>query len=79
MHWLTKRIDGEEEKFTSFVLHPGFVATDMGNLAAGLLGMEHAPVTITDSVDGMLRIIDNATKEKHGAKFFEYDGKPYPW
>lgn len=78
-HWITKRINGEEEKITSFVLHPGWVATDMGNLSANLLGLEQAPLSIQDSVDGMLRIIDDATKDTHGATFSEYNSQPYPW
>jgi norsolorinic acid ketoreductase len=78
-HWLTKRINTEEKKITSFVLHPGWVATDMGNLGASNVGLKEAPLSIKDSVSGMLQIIDKATKDTHGATFLQYNDEPYPW
>ncbi|KUJ19321.1 NAD(P)-binding protein [Mollisia scopiformis] len=79
VHWITKRINTEEKKITSFVLHPGWVATDMGNVGAHRLGMKEAPVSIKDSVDGMVKIIDKASKDTHGGIFWEYTGEQYPW
>ncbi|KAK6857277.1 NAD(P)-binding protein [Apiospora arundinis] len=78
-HWLTKRINTEEDKVTAFVLHPGWVATDMGNRGANRVGLAQAPTSVQESVDGMLRIIDSATKETTGATFHEFNGNLYPW
>ncbi|KAH9894637.1 hypothetical protein F4778DRAFT_747724 [Xylariomycetidae sp. FL2044] len=78
-HWFTKRINTEEKAITSFVIHPGWVATDLGNKGARNRGLTEAPVSVKKSVGGMLEIIDKATKETHGATFWEYNGKPYPW
>lgn len=47
----------------------------MGNLAASLLGMEQAPVSIKDSIDGMVSIVEAATKGDHGGNLFEYTGE----
>lgn len=80
MHWITKRINTEEEKITSFAIHPGWVATDMGYKAASEVGYKEAPpVSIKESVDGMLQIIDKASKVTHGGTFWEYNGQRYPW
>jgi hypothetical protein len=79
VHWITKRINTEEDKIASFVIHPGWVATDIGNLGAARLGLERAPVSVQESVEGMLRIVDAASKETHGGTFWEFTGEMYPW
>ena len=56
--------------FTSIVMHPGWVKTDMG-------GAE-APVAIPDSISGMLKVIDGLSVDKTG-KFFNFDGEELPW
>ncbi|RYP49210.1 hypothetical protein DL769_011108 [Monosporascus sp. CRB-8-3] len=78
VHWLTKRMNAEEE-ITAFVADPGFVATELGNRAANLLGFERAPVDIADACDGIVALIDRATKEIHGGKFMGYQGIELPW
>ncbi|KAK8876850.1 NAD(P)-binding protein [Apiospora arundinis] len=42
-HWLTKRINTEEDKVTAFVLHPGWAARAMGNRGANRVGLEQLP------------------------------------
>lgn len=78
-HWLTKRINAEQESITAFVADPGFVATDMGNFAARKLGLERAPVDVKDAMDGVVSEIDKATKETHGGKFISFQGGAQPW
>lgn len=56
--------------FSVVVLNPGWVKTDMGGSGARL--------TPEDSVAGMRRIIDTAGPAQTG-KFFNYDGREYPW
>ena len=53
-----------------FVLHPGWVQTDMGGA--------NAMITPTQSVEGMLRTIDVATME-HSGRFWEWNGNEIPW
>ncbi|KAF2792530.1 NAD(P)-binding protein [Melanomma pulvis-pyrius CBS 109.77] len=79
VHWLTKRIDAEEEKIASFVLSPGWVQTDLGNTGAVYFGFEKAPVTVEDSCSGMVKLLDGVTKESYGGKLWDYTGEQLPW
>jgi NAD(P)-dependent dehydrogenase (short-subunit alcohol dehydrogenase family) len=56
--------------FTCVVMHPGWVQTDMGG--------PNATLTKTESIAGMLGVIENLTTESTG-KFFNYDGTELPW
>jgi len=56
--------------FTSIVIHPGWVKTDMGGA--------DAPLDIPESISGMLAVIDSLTVESTG-KFFDYNGDELPW
>jgi NAD(P)-dependent dehydrogenase (short-subunit alcohol dehydrogenase family) len=63
-------VDWASRGFAVIVLNPGWVKTDMGGSGARL-----APA---DSVKRMRRIIDSAGPDQNG-RFFNYDGKDYPW
>jgi norsolorinic acid ketoreductase len=58
---------------------PGWVQTDLGNEGARNAGMSSAPLTVEQSVHGMLTQLDGATRETHGGKPINYDGKVLPW
>ncbi|KAI1413718.1 NAD(P)-binding protein [Hypoxylon sp. FL1857] len=84
VHWVTKRINQEEDWLTAFVIHPGWVDTDMGQAALNGLGLAASNVkvpviTIDESCDGMVQLIDIATKETHGGRFWDYDGGRESW
>jgi NAD(P)-dependent dehydrogenase (short-subunit alcohol dehydrogenase family) len=55
---------------TCFVMHPGWVKTDMGGSNADL----EPAVSIT----GMRKVIANASAESNG-KFYNFDGSELPW
>jgi NAD(P)-dependent dehydrogenase (short-subunit alcohol dehydrogenase family) len=57
-------------EFTSVVLHPGWVKTEMGG--------QSAPVTPSESVAGMMGIIEKLSTEQSG-KFFDFEGNELPW
>ncbi|KAL4946452.1 hypothetical protein BDV06DRAFT_234055 [Aspergillus oleicola] len=78
-HWYTKAISVEDPWLTAFPVDPGWVASDLGNRGANLLGLERAPVSVEDSATGVVKIIDAATKETHSGKLFKHDGKEEPW
>ncbi|XDG01523.1 hypothetical protein ABKA04_001138 [Annulohypoxylon sp. FPYF3050] len=83
-HWVTKRINQEEDWITAFVIHPGWVDTDMGQavkLGLGLAGknVKLPIITVDESCNGMVRLIDVATRESHGGKFWGYDGTRESW
>ena len=59
-----------DEGFINIVMHPGWVRTDMGG--------ENASLSKTESVSGMLGVIDGLDAESNG-KFFNYDGSELPW
>ncbi|EGR1585343.1 SDR family oxidoreductase [Vibrio parahaemolyticus] len=54
----------------TMAIHPGWVQTDMGG--------KDGKVTVEESVEGMLNVIDNL-KLKHSGSFFVYDGTQLPW
>jgi NAD(P)-dependent dehydrogenase (short-subunit alcohol dehydrogenase family) len=55
---------------TAFVMHPGWVKTDMGGADADI-----EPAV---SISGMRKVIADATSESNG-KFFNYDGAELAW
>ncbi len=59
-----------DDNISFLILHPGWVKTRMGG--------ERAPVELTDSVDGMLKLINNHRLEDSG-RFVQYDGVDLPW
>ncbi|OTA99519.1 hypothetical protein M426DRAFT_67652 [Hypoxylon sp. CI-4A] len=79
IHWLTKKINAEEEWLNALVINPGFVQTDLGNFAAQLAGLEKAFVTVEGSSAGVVKVIDGATKESHGGRFWNYTGEEVAW
>ena len=54
----------------AFVMHPGWVQTDMGG--------EGADITPEVSITGMRKVIASATKKNNGA-FFNYTGEEIAW
>lgn len=62
--------DVASKGITSVVINPGWVQTDMGG--------PRAPLTPTESVAGMLRVIRALTAEQNGA-FLQWDGSESAW
>jgi NAD(P)-dependent dehydrogenase (short-subunit alcohol dehydrogenase family) len=52
------------------MIHPGWVRTDMGGASASL--------SVSQSVSGMLKLIDQLSLSDTG-KFFAWDGRELPW
>ena len=63
-------IDLKAYGITVVSLHPGWVKTDMGGA--------NAPVSIDESVEGMIRVIE-MTDIKDTGKFLNYHGRELPW
>lgn len=79
LNYLIRKIHFENPELTAFPLNPGWVQTDMGNLGARSSGMDKAPVTLQDSVNGMLAKIDSATRENASGTFQSFDETKYQW
>jgi NAD(P)-dependent dehydrogenase (short-subunit alcohol dehydrogenase family) len=58
--------------FTVIPLHPGWVATDMGNLGGD------GAMPVEESVSAILSVVHNLSKED-SAKFLSYDGSILQW
>ena len=56
--------------FTSIVMHPGWVKTDMGG--------PDATLEVEESINGMVAVIEGLSPADSG-KFFNYDGQQLPW
>jgi norsolorinic acid ketoreductase len=65
-NYLVKALDVENPSLLTLSISPGWVATDMDNGAAVAQGHAQAPVTVEDSVPGVLSRIDAVTKETSG-------------
>ena len=59
-----------KDNISFLILHPGWVKTRMGG--------EHAPVELSDSVEGMLELIYSHSLDDSG-RFVQYDGVDLPW
>ncbi|KAH7400158.1 aflatoxin biosynthesis ketoreductase-like protein nor-1 [Cadophora sp. MPI-SDFR-AT-0126] len=79
LNYIVRKIHFENPELTAFALVPGWVQTEMGNLGARSSGMEEAPVTLKDSIHGMLSKIDGATREKTSGTFQSFDDTEYTW
>ncbi|KAI1088935.1 NAD(P)-binding protein [Rostrohypoxylon terebratum] len=74
LNWFVARIHAEDEWMNTFALSPGWVQTELGNKGARGLGLEKATVGVDESVDGMMKMLSETSKEKHGGKMVSYDG-----
>lgn len=74
-HYLTGKLHPEEPWLTSFSIDPGWVRTEMGNAGARALGLEEAWGDPDDSVKGMVKVIDAATRETHSGKMWTAEGE----
>ena len=51
----------------------------MGNRGAESFELEKATITTEESVEGLIKVFDAATRETHGGKLWLWDGKQVPW
>ena len=80
MSWYGIRINAEDEWLNTFILDPGYAATDMGAYVIGLFGLPMEALTPPDEIaDGMFKILRTATKEEHGGKLVLYTGEITAW
>jgi NAD(P)-dependent dehydrogenase (short-subunit alcohol dehydrogenase family) len=62
--------DPEAQGIIVTMIHPGWVRTDMGG--------PEAHISVTQSAEGLLKVIDGLTFEDNG-KFYTWEGNEYPW
>ena len=80
VNFLVKRIAIEHPNLTAFPLHPGLVATEMGNFGAQQMGMAEAPTTTEKSAKGIIQLLDESTLATHSGRFWNADSQQeLPW
>lgn len=80
-NYLASRIHREEDKIVVVPVQPGWVQTDMGSRAAVYAGMKASdpPVTVDQSVTGMMGVFDSASKAEYSGKFWNQEHENLPW
>jgi len=77
-NYLVRKLSLENPKVITQAFNPGWVQTDMGTGAAKGVGMDDAPVSLEDSVKGLIVQFDASSKEKSGT-FTTQEGEAIPW
>ncbi|OJJ37892.1 hypothetical protein ASPWEDRAFT_59207 [Aspergillus wentii DTO 134E9] len=78
-NYMVKKIHEENEGLIAFSIDPGFVQSDMGSRGARYGGLPEAPMTINESVEGIIGQIECATKTTTSGKFIRFNGDTLPW
>ncbi|TYJ53577.1 hypothetical protein B9479_005782 [Cryptococcus floricola] len=75
VNFLVRAIHFEEPKLKAFAIHPGWVETEMGITASTKANMNGTtPQRLEDTVPGIIRLLETATKEEHSGWMWEYNG-----
>ena len=69
------------QNFIAVAIHPGWVRTRMGWHAADEWGISRdiVPLSPEESAAAILKVVDEASREKTGGKFLSYDGSQLAW
>ncbi|KAM0818262.1 putative NAD(P)-binding protein [Seiridium cardinale] len=78
LNWITRAIHFTNEGFVAIAINPGLVGTDIGKWIAKEWGIPPT-YTIKESVGGMMKVIDEATREESSGKFLRMNGEEIPW
>ncbi|KAJ5242717.1 uncharacterized protein N7469_001044 [Penicillium citrinum] len=78
-NYLVKKLHAENEGLIALSIDPGMVQTDMGSRAAQANGLEKAPVTLQETVQGITHQIEVATKSTTSGQFVDYKGQKVFW
>jgi len=73
LHMLTRCFALEFPDVLFFSVHPGWVATDLGNHAGAVVG-RRPPLTVPVAVGKVLAVADSATMADHQGLLFNFDG-----
>jgi NAD(P)-dependent dehydrogenase (short-subunit alcohol dehydrogenase family) len=77
---IVKSLHVQTPSLVSVALHPGWVQTGMGNSAAKDWNYAAGPPdTVDDSVQGILKVVDDATRENVSGKFVTQTGAEISW
>ncbi|KAL4907941.1 hypothetical protein BDW74DRAFT_148272 [Aspergillus multicolor] len=77
-NFLVRKIHDENEQLVTLAVNPGLVQTDLGGWAAQNYGLKEAPVTLEESVRGIMTQIDAVDKSTSGS-FVDALGEQVAW
>ncbi|KAF7982489.1 hypothetical protein HWV62_28070 [Athelia sp. TMB] len=83
VNYLARKLHFENEGLICFPIHPGTVATDgmlsfVAKLDESIKGLVQL-ITTEESAAGLVKIIEESTREKDGGEFLVYDGTKAAW
>ncbi|RSH92077.1 hypothetical protein EHS25_008489 [Saitozyma podzolica] len=79
VNYLARYAHFENPDLVIFSMSPGWVQTEMGDRGARNAGLEHAPTTVDESVSGMIKVIEEATRDKWSGLHARYNGTQSKW
>ncbi|TYJ52415.1 hypothetical protein B9479_006990 [Cryptococcus floricola] len=78
VNFIMRTIHAEEPKLKVLSIHPGWVETGMGVESATVAKVDAPPYTMADTVPGIVKILNNATKEETSGWMWNFDGTKLP-
>ncbi|KAE9371316.1 NAD(P)-binding protein [Stipitochalara longipes BDJ] len=78
-NYFVRKVHFEHAAVVALAVHPGWVKTANGQNFADSIGVAEPPMTLEQSVDGVLAQIDGATKETTSGSFVSFDGSIIQW
>jgi norsolorinic acid ketoreductase len=74
----------EEPWLNSMALGPGWVHTELGDAGAKSFNVDEATqaklmIGIDESCDGMIKVLQETSKAKHGGKLIIWNGEHLAW
>ncbi|KZO92359.1 NAD(P)-binding protein [Calocera viscosa TUFC12733] len=81
-NFLAMKLHSEHPELIVADIHPGPVETDMGVFAQKqdkVLRDALTYITVSESVAGILNLVDHAKREEAGPKLIGYEGTVFPW
>jgi len=80
INFMVAQLHKEHDDLIVQAINPGWVPTDMGLEGAKRAGMDDTPNRLEQTIPGMLKVIDEATKEETSGKMYEWSGgEPLSW
>jgi norsolorinic acid ketoreductase len=79
VNYAAVKFHSEDSKIVVVPVQPGWVQTNMGQRAADFAGVAQVPTTIDQSVSGLMKLFDSATKEETSGSFPTFDGRIIAW
>ena len=74
VHFAASQLHLENPWLTSVTLSPGWVRTDGSAVLSNSLGVQ-PPLSVEESVDGCMKVIDEASRDKFSGELVEHTGK----